>query len=229
MIRRDSYELPVSAVRELIANAVTHRSYIDEGCIQVALFDDRLEVTSPGRLFGGLSIEEIREGQSRPRNRAIASAFSAMKIIEHWGSGIPRVIAECSNYGLREPELLEFGMSFRVNLYRDLSVFPSAQRILSYAESLKSYFESSKSEIDFIKHFLKDTKMTRKQMTHVAVLYQKIGPDQVFGRGRVCDILECAGSTATALIAEMKKAGIIEAVTGQGKGKYIFKCPEIQI
>lgn len=55
--------------------------------MQVALFDDRLEITSLGMLFGGLTIEEMLEGQSRPRNRAIASAFTAMKIIEHWGSG----------------------------------------------------------------------------------------------------------------------------------------------
>ena len=41
-----------------------------------------------------------------------------MKLIEQWGSGIPRVIEDCKGYGLREPDLIELGMSFRVNIYR---------------------------------------------------------------------------------------------------------------
>ena len=49
--RQDVYELPVDSVRELIANAVVHRSYLEPGNIQVAIFDDRLEVTSPGMLL----------------------------------------------------------------------------------------------------------------------------------------------------------------------------------
>ena len=59
----DSYEIPVDSIRELIINAVTHRSYLDEGCVQIAIFDDRVEITSPGMLFGGLSIEDIKAGQ----------------------------------------------------------------------------------------------------------------------------------------------------------------------
>ena len=51
MYRQDVYELPTDSIRELIANAVAHRSYLEPGNIQVALFDDRLEVTSPGMLF----------------------------------------------------------------------------------------------------------------------------------------------------------------------------------
>ena len=47
MYRQDRYELPVDSVREMIANSVAHRSYLEPGNIQVALFDDRLEVTSP--------------------------------------------------------------------------------------------------------------------------------------------------------------------------------------
>ena len=48
--RQDYYELPVKTIREMISNAVCHRSYLTPGKIQVALFDDRLEVTSPGML-----------------------------------------------------------------------------------------------------------------------------------------------------------------------------------
>lgn len=56
MYRQDVYELPTDSIRELIANAVAHRSYLEPGNIQVALFDDRLEVTSPGMLLNNVTI-----------------------------------------------------------------------------------------------------------------------------------------------------------------------------
>lgn len=123
LYRQDTYELPPGSIREIIANAVTHRSYLEPGNVQVALYDDRLEVTSPGMLLNGVTIEKIREGYSKVRNRAIANAFSYMRIIEEWGSGIPRMFDEFSKYGLAEPELVDMDGDFRVNFYRS-SVTP---------------------------------------------------------------------------------------------------------
>ena len=120
--RQDVYELPIDSVRELIANAVAHRSYLDPGNIQVALYDNRLEITSPGMLMNGVTIEKMKEGYSKIRNRAIANAFSYMKIIEKWGSGIPRIIRECQEYGIPEPELIDFDGDFRINMYRQPSL-----------------------------------------------------------------------------------------------------------
>lgn len=120
--RQDVYELPIDSIRELIANAVAHRSYLDPGNIQVALYDNRLEITSPGMLMNGVTIEKMKEGYSKIRNRAIANAFSYMKIIEKWGSGIPRIIRECQEYGLPEPELIDFDGDFRINMYRQPSL-----------------------------------------------------------------------------------------------------------
>ena len=42
--RSEEYELPTKAIREMVANAVVHRSYLDEACVQVCIFDDRIEV-----------------------------------------------------------------------------------------------------------------------------------------------------------------------------------------
>lgn len=118
MYRQDVYELPTDSIRELIANAVAHRSYLEPGNIQVALYDDRLEITSPGMLLNNVTIEKMIEGYSRPRNPAIARAFAYMKIIEKWGTGIPRLFAACEEYGLPKPELIDFEGDFRVNMYR---------------------------------------------------------------------------------------------------------------
>lgn len=82
MYRQDIYELPPDSIRELIASAIVHRSYIEQGHIQVAIFDNRLEITSPGMLPRGVAIDKMKEGYSKIRNRAIASVVSYMKIIE---------------------------------------------------------------------------------------------------------------------------------------------------
>ena len=116
--RQDYYELPVKTIREIISNAVCHRSYLTPGKIQVAIFDDRLEVTSPGMLDNEITIEKMKAGLSKIRNKGIAAAFSYMNIVEAWGSGIPKMLREAKEYGLREPDLLDMGSDFRVNLYR---------------------------------------------------------------------------------------------------------------
>lgn len=111
MYRQDVYELPTDSIRELIANVVAHRSYLEPGNIQVALYDDRLEIASPGMLLNNVTIEKMIEGYSRPRNPAIARASAYMKIIEKWGTGIPRLFATCEEYGLPKPELIDLYLS----------------------------------------------------------------------------------------------------------------------
>ena len=85
---------------------------------KVTLFDDRLEVTSPGLLDSEITIEKMKSGLSKIRNRGIAAAFSYMNIVEAWGSGIPKMFREAEEYGLREPELIDMAGDFRINLYR---------------------------------------------------------------------------------------------------------------
>ena len=121
LVRRESYELPVAAIREMIINAHCHRSYTEESCVQVAVYDDRLEVTSPGGLYNGLTYEAMMSGRSSIRIRAIANVFSQMGLVESWGTGIKRIIAVAKEYGLRDPEFIEFDDMFRVNLYRNIS------------------------------------------------------------------------------------------------------------
>ena len=116
--RVDKYEIPPKSIREVIANAVIHRSYLEPNDIQVALYDNRLEITSPGMLLSGVNVKRMKEGYSKLRNRAIASVFAYVNIIEKWGSGIPRIMNEIRKYGLQEPEFIAFENDFRVNIYR---------------------------------------------------------------------------------------------------------------
>lgn len=116
--RQDIYELPPDSIRELIANALVHRNYWEPESVQIALFSDRLEVTSPGSLMRGVTHEKMKEGFSKIRNRALANAFAYMNLIEKWGSGFPRIFRDCRDYGLQEPEIIDFDGDLRVNLYR---------------------------------------------------------------------------------------------------------------
>lgn len=116
--RQDVYEIPPDAIRELIINAMVHRSYLDHGTIQVAVYDNRLEITSPGKLPMGQTLERMKKGYSKIRNEALAHAFSYMNLIEHWGSGIPRIIGKVKAAGLREPEFIGGEVDLRINIYR---------------------------------------------------------------------------------------------------------------
>ena len=119
LVRREKYELPPEAIREMIINAHCHRNLLDESCIQVAVYDDRLEVTSPGGLYNGLTYEEVMNGHSKIRNKGIANIFSQMGLVEAWGSGIKRILNAAEEYGLPEPKFQEFDNMFRVELFRN--------------------------------------------------------------------------------------------------------------
>lgn len=116
--REDIYELPPDSIRELIINAVMNCSFLSSSHIQVAIYDDRLEITSPGGLMPGVTIDRMKEGFSKIRNKALAHAFLYMNMIEEWGSGIPKLIREMQGQELQAPEFIDMESAFRVNLYR---------------------------------------------------------------------------------------------------------------
>ncbi|PKQ21149.1 MAG: transcriptional regulator [Actinobacteria bacterium HGW-Actinobacteria-6] len=116
--RLDVPEYPSVAVREAVINAVAHADYSQQGApIRVAIFDDRLEITSPGLLVAGLTIADVLSGVSKLRNRVIGRVLREANLIEQWGSGIQRMRAACEAAGLPEPLLEEIGTSFRVTMF----------------------------------------------------------------------------------------------------------------
>lgn len=102
----------------MIINAHCHRNLTDDSCVQVAIYDDRLEVTSPGGLYNGLTFEELMNGHSKIRNRAIASIFNKMGFVESWGTGVKRILGAAKSYGLPAPRFQVFDDMFRVDLFR---------------------------------------------------------------------------------------------------------------
>jgi ATP-dependent DNA helicase RecG len=107
--RRDDPLFPPLAMREALVNAFCHRDYsIAGGAVAVAIFDDRLEVSSTGLLPGGLTVEDLRRThQSQPRNPLLANVFYLRGLIERWGRGTQKIIELCVNAGHPEPEFIE--------------------------------------------------------------------------------------------------------------------------
>ena len=115
--RVDRWTVPIVALREAIINAIVHADYAECGApVRLGIFDDRIEVENPGILPLGLTIDDIRRGVSKLRNRVIGRVFHELGLIEQWGSGIQRMTAACEQAGLRVPVLEEIGTHFRVTL-----------------------------------------------------------------------------------------------------------------
>ena len=118
--RIDGPLYPPLAIREALANALCHRDYsIGGGSVGIAVYDDRLEITSSGSLHFGLTPEKLfGRHESRPWNPLIARTFYRRGIIEDWGSGTLRMAELTNNAGLPVPEIEDDGGTVTVRFRR---------------------------------------------------------------------------------------------------------------
>ena len=107
--REDDPLYPPLALREALANALCHREYaLGGGSVAVAVYDDRLEVTSSGRLHFGLTPADLLRGhESLPWNPLVAQVFYLRGIIETWGRGTLKMVEWMNRAGLPRPEFEE--------------------------------------------------------------------------------------------------------------------------
>jgi predicted HTH transcriptional regulator len=103
LYREDVYELPPEALRETVTNAVMHRNYLSHAFIQISIYDDRVEIYSPGKLVAPQSLDKMMSGLSYLRNPLLADMFQQMRMAEHWGTGIQRVREACLENGVEPP------------------------------------------------------------------------------------------------------------------------------
>ncbi|MCH9627341.1 MAG: hypothetical protein S4CHLAM2_09780 [Chlamydiales bacterium] len=116
--RQETPQYPPVAIREAVINAIVHTDYSIKGSnIQVAIFDDRLEITNPGALPPGLSWQTALSGVSQLRNHVIGRIFHELLLIEQWGSGLGKIIETTCQYGLAKPCFEELDNFFRVTFY----------------------------------------------------------------------------------------------------------------
>lgn len=118
MQRIEKDEYPVAALREMLLNALVHRTYMGAH-VQLRVYDDKLSIWNEGGLPFGLTLEELKgEHNSRPRNPKIAEACFKAGYIDTWGRGTLKIINACKEAGLTEPMLEETNGGIAITLFK---------------------------------------------------------------------------------------------------------------
>ena len=110
---------PPEALREAIVNALIHRDYLLTSTdIELAVYSDRLEIISPGRLPNGITPERMRAGTRAARNQLLKDVMRDYRYLEHMGMGIPRkIIAGMQRHNNTTPDLVEDQERFILRLF----------------------------------------------------------------------------------------------------------------
>ena len=127
-LRRDIHEYPLEALREAIANALAHRDYspyVRGSYVQIRLFADRLEIQSPGGLFGNVTIDNIETDQST-RNSRLMRMLEDTRLVENRGSGIKAMVEAMRQANLEPPRFDDKRSSFQVMFRNHTLMNPEA-------------------------------------------------------------------------------------------------------
>ena len=221
--RQDIYEIPPDAIRELIINAMVHRSYLDHGTIQVAVYDNRLEITSPGKLPMGQTMERMKEGYSKIRNEALAHAFAYMNLIEHWGSGIPRIIDRIKSAGLREPEFIGGEVDLRINIYRGQidtnSAMINANNIENGVNGVENGADSTRNGTNGVEVPL------NKEHAQVEKLLQIIEKKPFATQAYYAEKIGVSKRTISRMFASLQEKGVLVQNGTKRKANWIIQKP----
>lgn len=142
-----------------------------------------------------------------------------MHIIEAWGTGIPRIINRCKEYGLREPIFEEFGDGFRVAMFRKVTSGDGIEETTSQILNETSQKMASKFEIYL--PFLENANITKKYIANIQEVFIQCKLDEPFDQGNVKEWLDCSVSTATNIMQAMRRVSIVEKTESYGKYKFI--------
>ena len=144
LYRNDVRDYPEEALREALLNSLVHRDYSFSASTLISVYDDRIEFVSVGGLLGGISLDDILLGLSVCRNPKLAAVFYRLKLIEAYGTGMPKIIKAYAGSGL-EPKIEVTSNAFKITLPNRNAVkketnvadMPRSneERILSFVES----------------------------------------------------------------------------------------------
>ena len=117
----ERFDYPLDAIREIVVNMIVHRDYRNSSGSIIKIYDSKIEFFNPGKLFGGITIENLLSDNytSQTRNKLIAKAFKETGLIEKYGTGIKRVMNICKTYGIIPPKFEEVFNGFKVTLFKE--------------------------------------------------------------------------------------------------------------
>lgn len=166
--RKERLEYPKRALREAIVNAVAHRDYADfRACVQISIFDDRIEIWNPGSLPVGWTVDDLKKPHtSKPQNPLIANILFLRGLIERWGRGTQNMVEECLNAGLPEPAFKQHSGGFEVTFRKYMNQEQLDELGLNERQqSLFEFFKEHKqlTTKDYLKLFPSITERTAQR------------------------------------------------------------------
>jgi len=201
--RRNIYELPLEALREATVNALIHRDYFMSGAnISVCIFDDRVEVVSPGGLPKPLTVKDLGK-KSKRRNETIADLFSRLDFVEKAGTGVRKMRQWMREHKLKPPKIEADGF-FTIIFKRSQELAKNVPKM-----SLKNVPKMS------LKGF---RRIKRKE-----VILSTIRKKQSFTLITLARELGVARKTVIRDIEDLKKEGKIRFVGSKRTGYYELK------
>lgn len=216
-------DYPERAVLECLVNALIHRDYMITGSeVHIDIFDDRLEIYSPGGMMDGSLVQELNTDHvpSKRRNPVIADVFSRMNYMERRGSGFKKIKADyhrAVNFReVLEPQFYSDRTNFIVTLFN-----------LNYGVEVgktgkQENRKTGKQENSF-PQWIAVLPYKMPTLTKIQALYEDFGSEKAFGRSDVMQVTGLTGSPASALLTKMCEAGVVERLGGAEYGKYRFK------
>lgn len=115
LYRNDIRDYPEEALRESLLNSLVHRDYSFSASTLISVYDDRIEFVSVGGLPSGISLDDILLGLSVCRNPKLAAVFYRLKLIEAYGTGMPKILKAYDGSGL-EPRIEVTSNAFKITL-----------------------------------------------------------------------------------------------------------------
>ena len=230
-------EYPKFVRQEIIVNAVTHRSYSITGTeIQVKMFDDRIVVESPGKLPGLVKASNIRHTHFS-RNPRIAEYLKAYKYVKEYGEGVDRMCTELESAGLQNPIYYVDAFILKTIIYNasaKKSAFESKNPIIEeenpiiqtetpIIEEENPIIQNGKLTIEEMRCALAKKSYKLPTQENLLKVYDGIDAKQVFGASEIQRILDCSPTTSRAIMLKLREIEVVEAVKGNGKGRYVFK------
>ena len=199
LYRKDIYEIPEEILRELVTNAVMHRNYLLSSYIQICIFDDRIEIVSPGGIFGGLTIQDILEGRSSVRNEVLADAFLKMQLVEHWGTGLKRIREICVENDIEEPSYTATSSFFTATVKR---------KSFKQNDTLANDGQTSEqlSLLDKMSN-----KMSNKEQDRIKIIAEYLLQNFLIQKSEAAKLLNVEDKTAQRLLTKAVDLGILES------------------
>lgn len=153
LLRIEKDEYPVAAIREMLLNALVHRSYMGS-MIQMRVYDNKLTIWNEGLLPEGMELESLKRHHiSRPRNPLIADVCFKAGYIDSWGRGTLKIYEACKEMGLPEPEIISMDGGILVTVYKDSKnqVTPQVSSLIGGPmEDLTQYIEQLQKEFGLL-------------------------------------------------------------------------------